>query len=329
LSVPPLRLAAAVSLALLLASPTFAIDDLRRYASLFNQSTDPIAFEYNAPLGGFGPESGMPLPLMEIELVDALLNAKDVDPVTGIDFRKVNSSITLGLAPETITILHGEPGYADGHVAAISARAFDRHMLGDIAVYARGADNSTDFDLVSEKDAFGYGMGMSQRLANPEDDIIITRNWPTMEKVLAHRDAKPKSPNPWRTALDILGELSGDNHVEGAIGWQDSMAREIMVMTGLVSYRTAIFSLEFQQDQPIMRTIMVFEAPLSEAESTIDTILENARTTSEGLGTLETDIIERDGFSVSVVTITASTSHEEARQVLQMFSIMATQGDTL
>ncbi|WEK05633.1 MAG: hypothetical protein P0Y65_05095 [Candidatus Devosia phytovorans] len=319
----------AAALAFSLASPAFAVDDLRRYASLFNQSTDPIAFEYNAPLGGFGPESGMPLPMMEIELADALLNTKGVDPVTGVDFSKVTSSITLGLAPETITILHGEPGYSDDHVAAISARAFDRHMLGDIPVYARGADNSADFDLFSEKDAFGYGMGMAQRLANPGDDLIITRNWPTMEKVLAHRDAKPKSPNPWRTAFDILAERKGDNHLDGAVGWQDPMAREVMVMSGLVSYRAAIFSLELQQDQPIMRTIMVFEAPLAEAEATIETVLETARTTSEGLGTLETDTIERDGYSVSVVTITADTGVEESRQVLQMFSVLAMQGDDL
>lgn len=314
------------ALTLGLMSPAAAIDDLHRYAALFNQSTDPIAFEYNAPIGGFGPDSAFPMPLMDIKLAAALLHAEGVDPVTGVDFSRITSSITLGLAPNTITILHGEPGYADDHVAAISGRGFDRHMLSDIPVYARGADNSTDFDLVSERDAFGYGMGMAQRLANADDDLIITRNWATMENVLALRNAKAKSANPWSVAFDALADVQGDSHLEGAMGWQDAEARKKLADFDLAPYRLAIFSQDVADGQLAIRVTMVFDAPLEDAATTLDHSVGQIESLVEGLGELETTLTERGGFSVTTLSILPDLDLPGAEHMLQQLVLTALDG---
>lgn len=319
----------AASTALCLTVSTWAVDDLRRYASLFNQSTDPIAFEYKAPSGGFGPETGFPVPLMNLELAETLLQSEGYDPVTGVDFSKVTSAITLGQAPNAISILHGSPGYADDHVAAISARGFDRHMLGDIAVYSEGADNFHDMTQARAADAFGYGMGMAQRLANPGDDLIITRNWATMEKVLAHRDAKPKAANPWLAIFDALDELKQTDHLEGAIGWQDEGARGAMAAQGYLPYRAMLASLELAGDQPILRTMMLFEGSRDEALPTIENVRAESGGLAQVLGTLETDIVEGDGYVISVLSIVVKGDINTARQVMQLFSNDAIAEDIL
>ena len=305
------------------------MDDLRRYASLFGQSTDPIAFEYKAPTGGFSLETGFPIPLMNQDVAATLLEAEGFDPATGVDFGKVTGSITLGLAPNSIAILYGSAGYADDHVAAISARGFDRHMLGDVPVYARGEDNHMDMSKARVADAFGNGMGMAQRLANPGDDLIITRNWATMEKVLAHRDAKPKAPNPWLAIFDTLDDLKQDNHLEGAIGWQDEAALQSMAARGFLPYRAMMASLELQGDQPILRTMMLFEASREEAQPTIDGVLADSGRLAQYLGTLETEIVERDDYVISVISITVKADIDTARDVLQMFSGEAVSQDIL
>lgn len=300
-----------------------ATDELRRYAELINQSTHSIAFEYRAPLGGFSANSGFPVSTYDVDLAETLLATEGADPVTGVDFGAVGSIITLGTAPNTVTILHGSPGYTDDMVAALSARGFDRQSVGDIAVYARGADDALDMNLRNEGDAFGNGLGQAQRIANPGDDLILTRNWATINHVLASRDARAKSVNPWRVAFDTLVELGGDNHLESALGWQDKEAGQIMIDRGLVPYRVAVITEELHDSHPILRMIMVYAASADEVEAATEALTAQLRSLAEALGSIELSLVERDGMTVAVVTMVPHANLAGAPDLLQQMAAAA------
>jgi len=88
-------------------------------------------------------------------------------------------------------------------------------------------------------------------------------------------------------------------------------------------------SLELQGDQPILRTMMLFEASREEAQPTIDGVLADSGRLAQHLGTLETEIVERDDYVISVISITVKADIDTARDVLQMFSGEAVSQDIL
>lgn len=130
-------------------------------------------------------------------------------------------------------------------------------------------------------------------------------------------------------AFDTLAELQGDNHLEGALGWQDEQARQIMIDRGLVPYRVAVITEELQDSHPILRMIMVYAASADQVEAATKALTAQLRSLAEALGVIELSLVERDGMTVAVVTMVPHANLAGAPDLLQQMASAALGGAML
>ena len=150
-------------------------------------------------------------------LLQALVDATDIDPITGIAFPQVTGTLTAGQSPNQLTILFGQPGFLDATEAAQTARGFTASDEAGMRILAKGDDYALDFAAMD--DPLGGGMGTSQRLALGDDFLLRTAGWPEMRAALASLESPSPATALWTSTMTGLRRASGDSWLDAAIGW--------------------------------------------------------------------------------------------------------------
>ena len=201
--------------------PALAFDDLIGFAGIIaDNPPSPYVFDYTAPLGGFAADSATGFGPSDYALGGALTSDTNPDPVTGVDFSEVTAIFSTGEPPRTITVLVGEPGFADSAPEVLLARDFSKSDIAGYPVFARGEDYAVDLAAASEPDPFAKGLGQSQRLALGGDFIMRSAGWPELETALGALNSPSMQANLWAAIFEGLRSSSNhEGHVDLASGW--------------------------------------------------------------------------------------------------------------
>lgn len=204
-----------------MATPAQAFDDLLRAVGVLPPVVDqPLAFTYIAPYGGFALGNGTSFGRVDDSQLARALALGEKDAMTGVDFGAVNGVLSLGLPPQTTTILFGEQGFAAEAPDALLARGFTESEDGFVRIFSHGEDDAVDMAAAREPDPFGSGLGKSQRLAIGEDFLVRTAGWAEMGVALQNFEEPPAYTNIWAdTILAIENEAGVEAQLEIASGW--------------------------------------------------------------------------------------------------------------
>lgn len=202
-------------------APAQAFDDLLRAVGALPPVVEqPLAFTYVAPHGGFALGNGTSFGRVDDAQLTRALVFAEKDELTGVDFGAVNGVLSLGVPPQTTTILFGKPGFAADAPEALLARGFMEAEDGFVRTFSHGDDYAVDMAAAREPDPFGSGLGKSQRLALGEDFLIRTAGWPEMGTAVQNFEEPPAYTNVWAdTILAIENEAGIDAELEIASGW--------------------------------------------------------------------------------------------------------------
>jgi len=254
-----------------------AFDQLERFAPVFSNSPqDPLAFTYVAPQDGFRADSPSLYGMEDHTLQQSLVDARDVDPTTGIAFPQVTGTLSTGQSPNQLTILFGQPGFLDATEATQTARGFTKSTEAGLAVLSKGDDYAMDFTAMS--DPLGGGMGKSQRLALGDDFLMRSAGWPEMRAALAALEQPAPATALWTATIAGLRQASGESWLDAAIGWNavsflaigdpaaltlapDATTTKPAPTTALPAFPHAIIALTQDRDGAAVRIALPFASP--------------------------------------------------------------------
>ncbi|VDS04628.1 hypothetical protein DEVEQU_01767 [Devosia equisanguinis] len=216
----------ALAIALVSLAPSHAYDQVARFAAAIPiEQNDGPSFLYVAPpLGFIGVRTiDFTLP-QDIAIGRTLISAKSIDPMTGIDFRRVYAVLSIGNGLNTTNVLFGQNGFAADTAATLAARGFDSRDIGSIAVLANGEDASLDLSQARNADPLAADMGRAQRVAVVEDMVLVNPSWAGIETALTALSPKAAKARPeWVAVFDALNALRGSGTTEAAIGWSGAV----------------------------------------------------------------------------------------------------------
>jgi len=203
-----------------LVAPAMAFDDLLSAVGLLPPVTDsPQAFTYVAPSYGFELGTDLSFGRLDDQQLSQALVRGEKDSVSGVDFGKVDGSLSFGVPPKVTTVLFGEPGFAADAPEALLARGFSERE-DPIPLFWRGDDYFLDMASARDPDPFGSGLGRAQRLAIADDFLIRTAGWAEMDLALKSIAEPPAYSSMWAdTILAIKDQAGTDATLEVASGW--------------------------------------------------------------------------------------------------------------